>query len=102
MNSTSKNSARASVRSATYAEQLVKGEPEERVQALFCFYDINKTNGISYEELLKMVGLSVIQLYSYPKEELKKVIDDDKFLNAMNPQERQYHFGKAKVLDDAR
>lgn len=33
-----------------------------------------------------MVGLSVIQLYSYPKEELKKVIDDEKFLNAMNPQ----------------
>jgi hypothetical protein len=49
-----------------------------------------------------MVGLFVIQLYSYPKEELKKVIDDEKFLNAMNPQERQYHFGKARILDDAR
>jgi hypothetical protein len=30
------------------------------------------------------------------------MIDDEKFLNAMNPQERQYHFGKSRVLDPAR
>lgn len=42
------------------------------------------------------------QLYSYPKEELSSIIDDEKFLKNMEDHERQYHFGNKKSLDPLR
>lgn len=36
-------------------ESLVKGDFKHRVHALFTFYDIEGSNGISYDELLMMV-----------------------------------------------
>jgi Ca2+-binding EF-hand superfamily protein len=37
----------------------VKGSFRKKVQALFEFYDIDKTGSISYGELLKMVNVAV-------------------------------------------
>jgi hypothetical protein len=57
---------------------------------LFKFY-AKEDNAISYKQLLKM-------LYSYPKEDLKNMLNDDKFINGMNIQERSYYFGKDRLL----
>lgn len=58
------------------------------MNTLFHFYDIDKSNNISYPELLKMVCHFTIQLYSYPKEELKNMFKDPNFRNSMAKHER--------------
>lgn len=34
-------------------------------------------------------------MFSYPKSELKKIIDDEKFISTLDARERQYHFGRS-------
>ena len=36
-------------------EFMVKGSERERAELLFSFYDVDKTGGVSYSELLRMV-----------------------------------------------
>lgn len=58
------------------AEQLAKGSFQSQVEMLFKFY-AKDDNSISYKQLLKM-------LYSYPKEDLKRMLDDGDFLTGMD------------------
>lgn len=75
----------------------MKGSFRKKVLALFDFYDIDKTGNISYSELLKMVDLELTQLYSYPKEELKAMMQDPKFLKSMNKHDREMHFNNVDL-----
>lgn len=61
---------------------------------LFKFY-AGEDNRISYRQLLKM-------LYSYPKEDLKRMLNDGDFLTGMNAQERSYYFGRGHQLENER
>lgn len=38
-------------------ELMVRGSKRERAELLFRFYDVDKTNGVSYNEFLRMVKL---------------------------------------------
>lgn len=40
-----------------------------------------------------------MKLYSYPKEELRQIIDDEKFLGNMKDHEKQYYIGKRAELN---
>ena len=61
---------------------------------LFKFY-AREDNCISYRQLLKM-------LYSYPKEDLKRMLNDGDFITGMDIQERSYFFGRDHLLADDR
>lgn len=59
-------------------EHYIKSSEEEKIIHLFQLYDLNNANGIRKEDFLQMVIILSYQyqLYNYPKEEIKKILDD--------------------------
>ena len=47
---------------------------EEKIKFLFDLYDVNGNGTISYNEFLAIVNLSLIQLFSFPQEEMKLML----------------------------
>ena len=45
-------------------------------------------------------SIRVTQMFSYPKDELKKILDDEKFVATLDSNEKQYHFGKTSPVDE--
>ena len=62
-------------------EMYIKCSEERKIYNLFQLYDLHSQNGIMKSDFLQMVRLyHLLQLHNYPKEELKKILDDQLFL----------------------
>jgi Ca2+-binding EF-hand superfamily protein len=72
---------------------------EGKLYFLFCLYDLNNSQGISFSELLAVVTYWIIQLLTSPETELKDVLSNDAFLDTLTTQEMSYYLLASNKLD---
>ena len=61
--------------------KIFKTTEEQKIRLLFSFFNKDNGLGISFNDFIVVVKRFLLQLYNYPKNDLKEIFNDEEFFD---------------------